>query len=160
MAEFCQEFFDDVAIPAENVMGQVNDGWTVASRLLYHERDAVGGGSPYVSGVAVGARRRRAASGPTWSNWPGATGQADDPAGPAAGGRGPGQRTGAAAAHRADDPGIRTGALPAPAGALPRLIAATNTERRLDIGLEIAGAGGRGSGSTGDPAGRAGASST
>ncbi len=35
--------------------------------------------------------------------------------------------------------GIRTGALPGPAGALPRLFAATNTERHFDIGLEIAG---------------------
>ena len=70
MAEFCQEFFDDVAIPAENVIGQVNDGWTVASRLLYHERDAVGGGSPYVSGVGRRRRRAAAASGRTWPNWP------------------------------------------------------------------------------------------
>ena len=37
--------------------------------------------------------------------------------------------------------GIRTGAFPGPAGALPRLFAATNGERRMDIGLEIAGAG-------------------
>ena len=36
--------------------------------------------------------------------------------------------------------GIRTGAFPAPAGALPRLFAATSTERHLDIALEIAGA--------------------
>ncbi len=50
--EFCQEFFDDVAIPAENVVGQVNDGWTVASRLLFHERNAVGGASPYTSGLS------------------------------------------------------------------------------------------------------------
>jgi alkylation response protein AidB-like acyl-CoA dehydrogenase len=48
--EFCQEFFDDVEIPAANVVGEVNDGWTVASRLLFHERAAVGGASPYTSG--------------------------------------------------------------------------------------------------------------
>ena len=35
--------------------------------------------------------------------------------------------------------GIRTGAFPAPAGAIPRLFASTNTERHLDIALEIAG---------------------
>ena len=29
--EFCQEFFDDVPVPADNVVGEVNDGWTVAS---------------------------------------------------------------------------------------------------------------------------------
>ena len=48
--EFCQEFLDDVELPADAVVGEVNDGWTVASRLLSHERNAVGGGSPYVSG--------------------------------------------------------------------------------------------------------------
>jgi alkylation response protein AidB-like acyl-CoA dehydrogenase len=26
--EFCQEFFDDVAIPAADVVGEVDDGWT------------------------------------------------------------------------------------------------------------------------------------
>jgi alkylation response protein AidB-like acyl-CoA dehydrogenase len=48
--DFCQEFFDDVEIPAANVVGEVNDGWTVATRLLFHERAAVGGASPYTSG--------------------------------------------------------------------------------------------------------------
>jgi len=66
--EFCQEFFDDVAIPASDVVGQVNDGWTVASRLLYHERDAVGGGSPYSSGS--GGRGDRGVVGTSWSSWP------------------------------------------------------------------------------------------
>ncbi|MDE0216083.1 MAG: acyl-CoA dehydrogenase family protein [bacterium] len=48
--EFCQEFFNDVIIPAENVLGDVDDGWTVASRLLFHERAAVGNASPYTQG--------------------------------------------------------------------------------------------------------------
>ncbi|MFJ3774587.1 acyl-CoA dehydrogenase family protein [Streptomyces sp. NPDC090075] len=48
--EFCEEFFDDVRLPASSVVGLVDDGWTVASRQLFHERNAVGGGSPYVSG--------------------------------------------------------------------------------------------------------------
>jgi alkylation response protein AidB-like acyl-CoA dehydrogenase len=47
--EFCQEFFDDVPVPAANVVGEVNDGWSVATRLLFHERAAVGGSSPYLS---------------------------------------------------------------------------------------------------------------
>lgn len=48
--EFCQEFFDDVVLPADSVLGEVNGGWAVASRQLFHERNAVGGGSPYFSG--------------------------------------------------------------------------------------------------------------
>jgi alkylation response protein AidB-like acyl-CoA dehydrogenase len=47
--EFCQEFFDDAIIGVENAVGAVNGGWTVASRLLFHERAAVGGSSPYLS---------------------------------------------------------------------------------------------------------------
>ncbi|MFU8945507.1 acyl-CoA dehydrogenase family protein [Mycetocola zhadangensis] len=48
--EFCEEFFDDVIIPASAVVGEINDGWTVATRQLFHERTAVGGGSEFVSG--------------------------------------------------------------------------------------------------------------
>jgi alkylation response protein AidB-like acyl-CoA dehydrogenase len=49
--EFCEEFFDDVMLPVDAVVGGVNDGWTVAARLLAHERDSVGGGSPYIGNV-------------------------------------------------------------------------------------------------------------
>ncbi len=44
---FCQEFFDNVVVPASDVIGEVNDGWTVASRLLVHERNAIAGGSEF-----------------------------------------------------------------------------------------------------------------
>jgi alkylation response protein AidB-like acyl-CoA dehydrogenase len=48
--EFCQEFFTDLRVPHQNLVGEVDEGWTVVTRWLYHERHAVGGGSPYVSG--------------------------------------------------------------------------------------------------------------
>ncbi len=41
-SEFCEEFFDDVKIPVSNLVGEFNDGWTVASRVLFHERNMVG----------------------------------------------------------------------------------------------------------------------
>ena len=47
--EFCQEFFDDVVLTSDKVLGDVNDGWTIANRLLFHERMAVGQASPYLS---------------------------------------------------------------------------------------------------------------
>jgi len=47
--EFCQEFFDEVALSLDHVVGEVNDGWTTANRLLFHERMAVGQASPYLS---------------------------------------------------------------------------------------------------------------
>ncbi|WP_405137840.1 acyl-CoA dehydrogenase family protein [Nocardia sp. NBC_01388] len=49
--EFCQEFFDDVRLPADAVLGAVDDGWASTQRLLNHERAAVGGTSPYTSGA-------------------------------------------------------------------------------------------------------------
>jgi alkylation response protein AidB-like acyl-CoA dehydrogenase len=42
-SDFCQEFLDDVRLPADNLLGPENEGWPVASRLLYHERQMVGG---------------------------------------------------------------------------------------------------------------------
>jgi alkylation response protein AidB-like acyl-CoA dehydrogenase len=53
---FCQEFFDNVTVPASDVIGDVNDGWTVASRLLVHERNAIAGGSGYHDMAAGGQR--------------------------------------------------------------------------------------------------------
>jgi alkylation response protein AidB-like acyl-CoA dehydrogenase len=151
MAEFCQEFFDDVAVPVDDVVGGINDGWTVASRLLIHEREAVGGGSSYVSGVAVGTAGEGGQR-TDLADLAHATGQAHDPV----------VRQLVAEARVNDrvqqqliervTAGIRTGAFPTPAGALPRLYAATNNERHYDIGLEIAGAGG-GAWAEGDPAG-------
>ncbi|HEV2369810.1 MAG TPA: acyl-CoA dehydrogenase family protein [Acidimicrobiales bacterium] len=46
--EFCQEFFTDVRIPDRDRIGEVDQGWTVGVRWMYHER-TVSGGSPYVT---------------------------------------------------------------------------------------------------------------
>ena len=40
--EFCEEFFDDVVLPAGNVIGELSGGWAVAQTLLFHERNATG----------------------------------------------------------------------------------------------------------------------
>ncbi len=37
-SEFCQTFFDDLEVPAENLIGGLNNGWSVAKELLKHER--------------------------------------------------------------------------------------------------------------------------
>jgi alkylation response protein AidB-like acyl-CoA dehydrogenase len=36
--EFSEVFFDDVVVPAENLIGKLNDGWRIATALLGHER--------------------------------------------------------------------------------------------------------------------------
>ena len=40
---FCETFFDDVKVPKEQVVGEVNKGWDVAKYLLGHEREMISG---------------------------------------------------------------------------------------------------------------------
>ena len=40
---FCETFFDDVKVPAVNLIGELNAGWTIAKRLLQHERTMISG---------------------------------------------------------------------------------------------------------------------
>jgi alkylation response protein AidB-like acyl-CoA dehydrogenase len=136
-SEFCQEFFDDVEVPLSAVVGEVNGGWAVASRQLFHERNAMGGGSPYLSGPAPGSRRaspvqeligavRRA-------------GRAGDPA----------ARELIAEFHAlgkiriqlADrvTAGMRSEQLPPAAVSLIRLFSGETVTRRAEIALELAG---------------------
>ncbi|TCM47197.1 hypothetical protein C8J36_11612 [Rhizobium sp. PP-F2F-G48] len=41
--EFSEVFFDDVRVPKENIVGEVNQGWTMAKNLLGFERIFLGG---------------------------------------------------------------------------------------------------------------------
>lgn len=40
---FCETFFTDVKVPKKNLVGTLNKGWTIAKRLLQHERDMISG---------------------------------------------------------------------------------------------------------------------
>jgi alkylation response protein AidB-like acyl-CoA dehydrogenase len=40
---FCETFFDDVTVPKDQVVGEVNKGWDVAKYLLGHEREMISG---------------------------------------------------------------------------------------------------------------------
>lgn len=48
---FCETFFSNVKVPKENLVYELNKGWTVAKRLLQYERDSI---SNFGSGVAGG----------------------------------------------------------------------------------------------------------
>ena len=41
-SEFCEIFFRDARVPAQNVVGKINDGWNVAIGTLMHERGTFG----------------------------------------------------------------------------------------------------------------------
>ncbi len=62
VSPFCETFFDDVRVPKEQVVGEVNRGWDVAKYLLTHERQMIsaggqglGGGQSF--GAMLGAER-------------------------------------------------------------------------------------------------------
>jgi acyl-CoA dehydrogenase len=40
---FCETFLDDVRVEKDQVVGEVNQGWTIAKYLLTHEREMIGG---------------------------------------------------------------------------------------------------------------------
>jgi len=49
--EFSEVFFDDVIVPAENLVGKLNDGWSIANALLGHER--LGTSNPQFALIAI-----------------------------------------------------------------------------------------------------------
>ena len=139
--EFCQEFFDDVPIPAADVIGEVDDGWTVATRLLVHERNAVGGGSPYLSGRS--GSHEAGGGDDRLVELVQATGRTGDAARPPAGRRGarPPARRPATSSRR-----VTQGVTHRADGAAGQLAAEAlqrhrRQMRRVEIGLELAGVG-------------------
>lgn len=51
--DFCEEFFSNVRLGSDSVIGEVNGGWAVASGLLNYERES-GGGSVYAHDGGAG----------------------------------------------------------------------------------------------------------
>jgi len=75
-SEACQEFFTDVRIPDSDRMGEIDAGWTVGQRWMYHER--FGHNSPYVTmPERVGGTRSKT---PTNVAIAAKAGKLDDPA--------------------------------------------------------------------------------
>ncbi|GAA5060394.1 acyl-CoA dehydrogenase family protein [Nocardia callitridis] len=142
--EFCQEFFDDVVLPADSVVGEVNDGWKTATRQLFHERSAVSGASPYASGIQS-HRGRDVTTG--LLELARRTGQIDDP-------RVREDIGEASALNLVHDQlttlitrAITAGSLPPAAGSIVRLSSAQNSWLQADTAVRIAGA----SAATGEP---------
>ena len=52
---FCETFLDDVRVEKDQVVGDINHGWTIAKYLLTHEREMIGGmGMAEVGGESLG----------------------------------------------------------------------------------------------------------
>ena len=53
---FCETFFDDVKVPKDQIVGEVNKGWDVAKYLLGHEREMISRHGPWTAAdVTLGA---------------------------------------------------------------------------------------------------------
>jgi alkylation response protein AidB-like acyl-CoA dehydrogenase len=133
--EFCQEFFDNVVVPVADVLGQIDDGWTVVSRLLLHEREAVSGSSPY----EVGPRMTETRGGQIDAALSQTLSGADDVQRRQL----MGEARVLSRVHRAlvgrIGASIASGRLPPPAGSISRLSNGMVRVRMATIALEIAG---------------------
>ena len=150
-SHFCQEFFDDVQLEPSQVIGLENDGWRTASKMLFHERNMLGGNS-LNDNESFGVDD---ASGDSLSELVAvakATGRSNDSyirqlIGEAVILETLGQPT-----TSRINASLRAGRLPEAAASILRLMAALTGYRRREIAMEIAGTQGvmRGAG---DPAG-------
>jgi len=150
-SHFCQEFFDDVQLSPGQLIGLENDGWRTASKMLFHERNMLGGNS-LNDNESFGVDD---ASGDSLSELVAvakATGRSDDSyirqlIGEAVILETLGQPT-----TSRINASLRAGRLPEAAASILRLMAGLTGYRRREIAMEIAGIQGvmRGAG---DPAG-------
>jgi alkylation response protein AidB-like acyl-CoA dehydrogenase len=136
-SDFCEEFFENVVLPADALIGEENDGWTVASRQLVYERTAVGGGSQYTQGPRMPRPQTRDMKTP--AELAKALGKENDPQVQ--------DRVGAARTYEVIHEQInkrvgeamRRGVLPPPAASIMRLFHAENTWVTRDVMVDIAG---------------------
>ncbi len=56
---FCETFFDDVKVPKDQFVGEINRGWDVAKYLLGHEREMISGAGGGDRNSAIGAAMLR-----------------------------------------------------------------------------------------------------
>ena len=63
-SEFCQVFFKDVRAEAKNLVGPLNGGWTIAKRLLEHERKMLSGGMAGAGAATPVVKKKKATKKP------------------------------------------------------------------------------------------------
>src|SRR5580698_3365671 len=136
--EFCQEFMTDVVVPDEDRIGEVDDGWTVGTRWMFHERMLFN--SPYVNNPV--GRSRGASNGSTVAMVAQELGKMDDPAVQDLVGEARMFELVADQIHARVSDSIRTGRRSDQAAAIGRLFHGMATSRAATIGLEVAGTSG------------------
>lgn len=137
--EFCEEFFDGLVLDESAVVGAVNGGWAVASRQMYHERRAVGGGSEFASGIGAEGETDKEIDYPALLS---ALGLADNERAR--------EKAGRALVRRAVQEqlidhvyhGVLDGSLPPAAGSIIRISHAETIQFEIDTAVAISGSSG------------------
>lgn len=138
--EFCQEFLTDVRIPDTDRIGEVDQGWTVGVRWMYHER-TVSGGSPYVTRPAGDRKGESSSVAAMLARSVGRSGRMDQSRAEELVGESRAlELVGAALTQRIAE-GIRSRRVTDQAAAITRLHIGTTSVRNATIGFELAGAG-------------------
>ncbi len=136
--EFCQEFITDVIVPDSDRIGDVNDGWTVGTRWMFHERMLFN--SPYVTNPV--GRVRGGSNGSTVYMLATELDRMDDPGVQDLVGEARMFELATEEIHARLNQSIRSGRFTDQAAAIGRLFHGMVTSRSATLGLEVAGSAG------------------
>jgi alkylation response protein AidB-like acyl-CoA dehydrogenase len=133
--DFCQEFITDVRVPDSARIGDVNEGWTIGTRWMFHERMLHN--SPYVTSATgnAGSSRRSLHNVDVARD----SGRIDDPVSRDLLGEAYMlELVGEVIQHRIAE-GISTGKMSDQAASVGRLYSGVSTTRLTSIAFELAG---------------------
>jgi len=133
--EFCQEFFTDVRVPDTDRVGDVDEGWTVVTRWLFHERMLYN--SPYVT-VPKGTSRAGDGGG-SLLELARAAGRGDDPVARDLVGESTVLGLVVGALQRRVSTGIVSGTMSDQSAAVAKLFGGLAGTRRTTINFELSG---------------------
>jgi alkylation response protein AidB-like acyl-CoA dehydrogenase len=134
--EFCQEFLSDVRVPDADRIGEVDDGWTVGTRWMFHERMLYS--SPYVT-IPAGTTKGGADRSPSLLPRAKAAGRLDDAQARDLVGEAYVLSVASDALTRRVGQGIATGTMSDQSSAIARLFGGWAVTRRTTILFELAG---------------------
>jgi alkylation response protein AidB-like acyl-CoA dehydrogenase len=137
--DFCQEFLSDVRVPDTDRVGGVDDGWTVGTRWMFHERMLYN--SAYVT-LPVGGRTSGGVSAGLVASVAEERGTTEDPGVRDLVGEARTIEMVKGALQRRLTEGLTTGRMNDQSAAIGRIYAAGANERLTTIAYEVAGADG------------------
>ncbi len=133
--DFCQEYLTDLRVPDADRIGDVDEGWTVGTRWMFHERMAAN--SPYVTQPAE--LEQTAVDGASLLRLAVAAGRGDDPVALDLVGEAEVLSTVGSALGRRIGEGLRTGTVSDQSSAVARYFVGLSLARRSTIALDLAG---------------------